>query len=38
MPQILENEALYKKNKPQQITFTNSESKNTKDYQPVTQI
>lgn len=38
MPQILENQALYKKNKPQQITFTNSENKTTKDYRPVTQI
>lgn len=38
MPQILKNKALYKKNKPQQITFTNSENKNIKDYRPVTQI
>lgn len=38
MPQILEHEALYKKNKPRQITFTNSENKNTKNHRPVTQI
>ena len=38
MPQILENQALYKKTKPRQITFTNSENKNTKNYRPVTQI
>lgn len=38
MPQILKNKDLYKKNKPQQITFTNSENKNIKDYRPVTQI
>lgn len=38
MPKILENEALYKKTKPQQITFTNSKNKNAKDYRPVTQI
>lgn len=38
MPQILENEALYKKTKSQQITFTNSKNKNTKDYRPVIQI
>lgn len=38
MPQILENEALYKKNKPRKITFANSENKNTKSHRPVTQI
>lgn len=38
MPKILENEALYKKTKPRQITFTNSENKSAKDYRPVTQI
>lgn len=38
MPQILEKQALYKKTKPRQITFTNSENKNTKNYRPVTQI
>lgn len=38
MPQILENKTLYKKNKPRQITFTNSENKTNNDYRPVTQI
>ena len=38
MPQILENEALYKKNKPRKITFANSENKNTNDHRPLTQI
>lgn len=38
MPQILENQALYEKNKPRQITFTNSKNTKAKDYQPVTQI
>lgn len=38
MPKILENEALYKKTKPRQITFTNSKNKSAKDYRPVTQI
>ena len=38
MPQILKNEALYERNKPRQITFTNSENKSTKDYRPITQI
>jgi len=38
MPQILKNEALYKTTKPRQITFNNFENKNTKGYQPVTQI
>ena len=38
MPRILENEALYKKNKPRQITFANSKNKNSEGYHPVTQI
>lgn len=38
MPQTLKEEALYEENKPKSVTFTNFENKNTKDYQPVTQI
>lgn len=38
MPQILKEETLYERNKPQQIIFTNLKNKNTKDYRPVTQI
>lgn len=38
MPKILENEALYKKTKPRQITFTNSENKTARDYRKVTEI
>lgn len=38
MSQILKTEALYEKNKPRQITFTNSKNTKAKDYRPVTQI
>lgn len=38
MPKILNQEASYNKTKPWQITFANSENKNTKNYRPVTQI
>ena len=37
MPQILEKEALYKKNKSRKITFNNFESTNTKGHSPETQ-